>query len=193
MAEVAQRVDDDRAEKILDAVGELVTERGISGLTTALVARRARVAPGKFYEIYADKYDVVRAALDRNLRRFMDRFLAEMPEGSEVSIAELGLVTFDVFVDLCRDDVVFRALRLWTHELPGSDGKDGDVEVTSVWADFLSERYGVEKDKSLLQLLTIGTKFSDELVAYAFQVDPVNGDPDILARTRSLLEFHLSS
>ena len=55
----------DRQERILDAVLELLAERGISGVSMRSVAREAGVAVGLMNYHYTDKTGLIRAALLR--------------------------------------------------------------------------------------------------------------------------------
>lgn len=195
MTEVDERslVEDERLNKLLDAVAEVVLERGISGVTTALVARRARVAPGKFYELFADKYAVIQAAADRNVRRFFTALVAEINALDEVTLVDLGRVTLDTWVDFCRREPSFRVLR-FEHASLLADEQDSDREarVVRAWTRYASPRFGMDESGALHRRLTLALKLILDPVNYAFELEPVNGDPEVLAQVRRLLEFHLS-
>jgi AcrR family transcriptional regulator len=194
VADVAERQHaDDRQTKILDAVGEIVLERGVHGLTTALVARRARVAPGKFYELYSDKYAVLQAAAQRNLTRFFAALEDALADHTDIDLPELGRVTLDIWVALCRSDPAFRVLRF--QHAPGleaHDEVDGDARVVRAWAAFLQQRFGLENTPELRRRMTLAVKLSLDPIEYAFTLDP-DGDEEVLNQVRRVLDFHLSS
>jgi AcrR family transcriptional regulator len=194
VADVAERQHtDDRQSKILDAVGEIVLERGIHGLTTALVARRARVAPGKFYELYSDKYAVIAAAADRNLNRFFDALVEAFDGSHDVDFVEMGRVTIDIWIDFCRRDPAFRVLRFQhAADVAAAEEPDDDARVVRAWANFVSSHLGIEDTAELRRTMTLAVKFVLDPIEYAFEVDP-DGDPSILAQVRKVLDFHLAS
>ena len=193
MADVAERQIDERQQKILDAVGEIVLERGVHGLTTALVARRARVAPGKFYELFSDKYAVIEAAADRNLTRFFDRLVEAFDSRTDVSLVEMGSTTIDIWIDLCRDDPSFRVLRFQhAPDIVASEGDDDDARVVRAWAKFVSEQFGMPDTEELRKKMTLAVKFVLDPIEYAFELDP-EGDAEVLAQVRKVLEYHLTS
>jgi len=193
VADVVERQIDERQQKILDAVGEIVLERGVHGLTTALVARRARVAPGKFYELFSDKYAVIEAAADRNLTRFFDRLVEAFDSRTDVSLVEMGSTTIDIWIDLCRDDPSFRVLRFQhAPDIVASEGDDDDARVVRAWAKFVSEQFGMPDTEELRKKMTLAVKFVLDPIEYAFELDP-EGDAEVLAQVRKVLEYHLTS
>ncbi len=195
MPDTAERpqVLDDRRTKILDAVGEIVVERGIAGLTTALVARRARIAPGKFYELYSDKYAVLQAAANRNLRRFYDLLAEELDDRGDVELPELGRITLDIWVRLCREDPAFRVLRFWrAPDVVAAEGADADSRAVRVWAAFLQRSYGLDNTPELRKQMTLAVKFALDAIEYAFVLDP-DGDPEVLDQVGRVLDFHFAS
>lgn len=193
VAEVVDRrhVEDERLGKILDAVGEIVVERGVSGVTTALVARRARVAPGKFYELFSDKYAVLEAATERNVRRYLERIRSALEENPVADLVELGLVGLEVWIQLCRENPGFLALRFWRGP-QDQEGDDGDSRIVAVWAGELSRRYGIADTPALRRQMSLAAKFMVEPVEYAFTLDP-QGHPDVLDDARKVLRFYLGS
>jgi AcrR family transcriptional regulator len=191
--ELGRRVLEDRQTKILDAVGEVVLERGVGGLTTALVARRARVAPGKFYELYADKYAVLRAAADRNLRRFFDAFGEALEGREDLDMAEVSVIAVDVWIECCRRDPAFRVLRFWqAPEILGGEDGDTEVEFVRALSAFAHRRFGMPDTPEARRGMTLAAKFVLDPIDYAFELDP-QGDPEVLAQVREVLGFHVRS
>ncbi len=58
---------------LLDAWGELMRERGLDGLSLALVAERAGIARNTVYGYFPDKHQLLLAYLDREVTRFMEQ------------------------------------------------------------------------------------------------------------------------
>lgn len=67
--------------RILQAVAEVVAEKGYAATTVAHVIRRARVSRGAFYAIYADKDAAYLAAYGRAADQVMDLVLEAYDEG----------------------------------------------------------------------------------------------------------------
>lgn len=193
MPDAGRLFDDERHARILDALGEIVVERGIEGVTTALVARRARIAPGKLYELFSDKYDVIRAASDRNLSRYFDAIVDALDGREELTVVEIGRVMFDAWVEMCRRDPAARVLRFgYAPSVATFEGTDSDARVVAAYAKFLALRFGIEDTAQLRQTMTLAVKLVIEPIEYAFALDP-QGDPATLAQVARVLEFHLSS
>jgi AcrR family transcriptional regulator len=69
---------------MLDACAALVDEVGCDGLTTTLLAERARVAIGSVYQFFPDKQAVITSLTSRNLEDYLERLrvrLGEIPVG----------------------------------------------------------------------------------------------------------------
>ncbi|HSV39114.1 MAG TPA: TetR/AcrR family transcriptional regulator [Nocardioidaceae bacterium] len=193
MADVVERQHaDDRHGKILDAVGELVVERGVHGVTTALVARRARVAPGKFYELFSDKYAVIQAAADRNLSRFFDALVEDLDGARDLDVAKLGRTTLEVWIELCRRDPAFRVLRFrHAAAVQSATGTDADARLVSTWMQFVEQQFGLADTPEIRRAMTLAVKFALDPIEYAFELDP-QGDPEVLDQVRRVLDFHLA-
>jgi AcrR family transcriptional regulator len=81
---VTGRVGDDPAtalrEHLIDTAEQLLTQRQVSTITTREIARTAGLSDGVLYNYFADKYDLLLAALLRRYQRLADRFAAALPE-----------------------------------------------------------------------------------------------------------------
>jgi AcrR family transcriptional regulator len=181
-----------RVERILDAAGELVAERGYEATTTSLIARRARVSPGSFYQFFADKRAAVKALSARNLAVFTERLDASVVEAHFAHWWDGVEVAFDIYVDLCRNHPGFRAVRFGdvvdTHLL--DPHQDNDSVLASRVASVLHVRFGVVDTPSLRLALLTTTKAADALIKFAFSRDP-HGDEEVLSQARRLLRMHL--
>jgi AcrR family transcriptional regulator len=183
-----------RVERILDAAGELVAERGYEATTTSLIARRARVSPGSFYQFFADKRAVVQSLSARNLETFTGRLDDIVVKGEYAHWWDAIEAAFDLYVDLCRADVGFRAVRFG--DIVDQHLLDPDVENDTVVARkiamLLSGRFGVTVNEELGLALLMTVKVADTLVRFAFARDP-QGDQQVLDSTRRLLRAHLEA
>ncbi|NJC55728.1 TetR/AcrR family transcriptional regulator [Brevibacterium marinum] len=65
--------------RILDAAGQLLTERGVAGLTMDELAKRARVGKGTLYRNFTDKAGIASALLDDRVRDMHARMLQGPP------------------------------------------------------------------------------------------------------------------
>lgn len=106
-----------RARAVLDRVGQtpaaalhahlvevaerLLTHRSVASITTREVAREAGVSDGVLYNYFADKHELLLAALLRRFDGLAERFAADLPEpGSETVATNLE--------KLCRAQVAFQ-------------------------------------------------------------------------------------
>lgn len=181
-----------RVGRILDAAGELVAERGYEATTTSLIARRARVSPGSFYQFFADKRAVVQSLSARNLETFTARLDEIVVKGDYQHWWDAIEAAFDLYVELCRADVGFRAVRFGDvvdqHLLDPDE--ENDTVVARKIATLLAGRFGVAVTAQLSLALLMTVKVADTLVRFAFARDP-QGDQAVLDSTRRLLRAHL--
>ncbi|MFI5959997.1 TetR family transcriptional regulator [Cryptosporangium sp. NPDC051539] len=181
-----------RVERILDAAGELVAERGYEATTTSLIARRARVSPGSFYQFFADKRAAVKALSARNMAVFAARLDAILLEGGYENWWATVDSAFDVYVELCRHHPGFRAVRFGdivdTYLLDPT--QDNDSVLAGQVAGLLHTRFGVVDTPALRLALLTTTKVADALIKFAFGRDP-QGDEEVLSQGRRMLRIHL--
>jgi AcrR family transcriptional regulator len=78
------RVDDDPAtalrQHLIDTAGKLLGERQVGAITTREIARSAGVSDGVLYNYFADKHDLIIAALMRRYAEVLSRFETGLPE-----------------------------------------------------------------------------------------------------------------
>jgi AcrR family transcriptional regulator len=181
-----------RVERILDAAGELVAERGYEATTTSLIARRARVSPGSFYQFFADKRAVVQALSARNLETFTERLDGLVVTGDYQHWWDAIEAAFDLYVELCRADLGFRAVRFGDivdqHLLDPEE--ENDTVVATKIAALLAGRFEVTIDDDTGLALLMAVKVADTLVRFAF-ARSTEGDRAVLEGTRRLLRAHL--
>jgi AcrR family transcriptional regulator len=80
-------------EKLVDAAERLVAERQVSTITTRDIARAAGLSDGVLYNYFADKNDLVVAALVRRVDVELAAFQAALPTSGEGDVEE-GLVAY---------------------------------------------------------------------------------------------------
>lgn len=79
---------------------DIVSEKGIEGLSMSDIARRAGINRGTLYLHYTDKYDLIRKLEDEALERLSETLFSPLPAGG---VSSPG--------DLVRDDAILAALR----------------------------------------------------------------------------------
>lgn len=182
-----------RVERVLDAAGILIAERGYESTTTSLIARRARVSPGSFYQFFADKRAVMQALAARNLDVFSTRLDAVITTGHFEHWWDAVEAIFDTFVSLCRVSAGFRAVRFGdivdAHLLDSKE--DNDSVVAARIGTVLNSRFALAITPDLQLALLTAVKIADALVRFAFARSP-QGDEAVLATARRLLRVHLS-
>lgn len=189
----AQRRSAERVDRILDAAGELVAERGYSELTTSLIGRRARVPPGTLYEFFSDRRAVVQAAAARNLERFGARVQAAITEHRPEDLRAAARLMLGIYVEMSRADPGFRAVRFGdivdTHLFDPQE--DNDALASARFAEMLSRELDLDDTPELRRALVVAIKIVDVLVGYAFEVDG-QGDTWVIERTYLLVDQHLA-
>lgn len=181
-----------RVERILDAAGALVADRGYEATTTSLIARRARVSPGSFYQFFSDKQSVVQALSARNLDVFAGRLDQTLAGGQHRHWADAVEAALDLYVELCRQQPGFRAVRFGdlAEAGPPRSGRDLDTVVADRLAEVLVATFGVRDTADLRLALAMTMKVVDALVRFAFTRHP-DGDEQVLNRTHRLVRDHL--
>jgi len=183
-----------RADRILDAAGQLVAERGYDTLSTSHIARRANCSQGIFYQLFPDKRAVVRALSARNL----DRYLARLNEA--VSASDAGDWTgavdlaIDVFVQMCREDPGFRTVRFGdvvdVHLL--DPDSDNDSFLATRLTEIMRGGFGLTADDARLHAAVVmAIKIADNLLQFAFARDP-HGEQAVIDHTKALLRAHFA-
>ena len=88
---VRGRVGDDPAvalrDHLIDTAERLLAERPVTGITTRELARAAEVSDGVLYNYFADKNELLLAALVRRYGRMLSEFLSELPEPGQGTVA----------------------------------------------------------------------------------------------------------
>jgi AcrR family transcriptional regulator len=180
-----------RVERILDAAGQLVAERGYEPMTTSHIARRAKCSPGTFYQLFPDKRAVVRALSARNLDRYVTRLheaIGERQIGGWEDAVDLAV---DLFVEMSREDPGFRTVRFGdvvdVHLL--DPDSDNDSFLATKLADLMRDGFGLVKETELHTAVVMAIKIADGLLRFAF-ARAANGDQAVIDHTKALLRAH---
>jgi Tetracyclin repressor-like, C-terminal domain len=99
---------------------------------------------------------------------------------------------FDMYVELCRGNVGFRAVRfgdIVDQHLLDPD-EENDAVVARKIGELLGSRFSVTSGPDLQLALLMTVKIADTLIRFAFTRDP-HGDETVLRGTRKLLRTHL--
>lgn len=75
-------------DHLIDTAERLIADRVISTITTRDIARTAGVSDGVLYNYFADKNDLLLAAMTRRYARVVERFQADHPEPGSNTVAE---------------------------------------------------------------------------------------------------------
>jgi AcrR family transcriptional regulator len=181
-----------RISRILDAAGSLVAQRGYEKMTTSQVALRAGVSPGVLYQFFADKREIMQALAARNLDRYLARVEGALRSGALDDWPATADAAVDLFVEMCREDPGFLAVRFGDVadvHLLGATG-DNDSHLAGRMAGLLAAEYGDRPGLPTEWSLVIAIKIADALVMFAFSVHP-DGDDEIIQRAKQLIRIHL--
>jgi AcrR family transcriptional regulator len=180
-----------RVDRILDAAGQLVAERGYEAMTTSHIALRAKCSPGVLYQLFSDKRAVVRALSTRNLDRYMARLQNEITRGDLARWQDAVDLAVDLFVRMCREDPGFRTVRFGDVvdvHLLDPDG-DNDSFLAARLAELMAASFGLTDDTRLQFAFVMAIKIADNLLQFAFARD-LDGDQEIVDHTKALLHMH---
>ena len=178
---------------MLDACAELVDELGCDGLTTTLLAERARVAIGSVYQFFPDKQAVVHALVARNLEEYLGRLDERLASAVFGHWWEAVDASIDEYIEMHRNVPGFRTLRFG--DIGDKRPADGELDSASAIADRLVtrlvDRLGEPDHPDARLALTVATEISDALVTLAFRRDP-DGDAQVLSECRVLAREYVT-
>jgi AcrR family transcriptional regulator len=95
----------DRRQRLVEAGLELVGTQGVAALTMRAACREAAVGPRYFYDLFADRDQLLEAVYDEAVERTREPILAAAAEGrSTEGVAAALLAAFDTAVAVVEDD-----------------------------------------------------------------------------------------
>src|SRR5690606_17792259 len=154
-----------RVQRMLDACAALVDEVGYEGLTTTLLAERARVAIGSVYQFFPDKRAVVQALSQRNLAAYLER-LTERLSSAELTDWWAAVDTaIDEYIHMHRTIPGFRTLHFGdvdAHLL--DDEQHNNAVIAAHLADLLAGKVPAPDPEQLRFALMIAVEVADSLI-----------------------------
>jgi AcrR family transcriptional regulator len=106
----AQQRSASRLDELLDTAATMLDADGLESLTTGALAERAGMSIGSVYRYFKDRNAVARALAQRNMDRYVTRFVAEVLPGA-ANMLDGAHGAIELFADLFRHEPGFRALR----------------------------------------------------------------------------------
>jgi len=91
-----------RRQHLIDAARKVIAEKGVANLTISDVTETADVAVGSFYTYFADKQELIEAAVWEDLQRLGDPHLPELQGKSPMQRAQIMLEQTYRFVEKHR-------------------------------------------------------------------------------------------
>jgi AcrR family transcriptional regulator len=183
-----------RVQKMLDSCAEILDEVGYDGLTTTMVAERAGVAIGSFYQFFPDKRAVVQSLGQRNVEAYVCRLEDRISRSGISKWTEAVDASIDEYIDMHRTVAGFRTLHFGdavdVHLL--DEQRDNDTIIAEQLGRLLSAHFGITEDDSLRFVLLMAVEIADALVKSAFRYRP-DGDERILAEAKRIVRDYLTA
>jgi len=181
-----------RVHRMLDACADLVDQVGYDGLTTTLLAERARVAIGSVYQFFPDKRAIVQALTLRNLEAYVARLTDRIAEGNLPNWWDVVDAAIDEYIDMHRSVPGFRTLHFGDvvdlHLL--DDERDNNAVIANALVGQLVADLDMRGGPSVEFAVMVAVEVADALIQMAFRRDP-NGDPRVLAEAKGLIRDYL--
>ncbi|HEX6872428.1 MAG TPA: TetR family transcriptional regulator [Micromonosporaceae bacterium] len=181
-----------RVHRMLDACAALVDEVGYAGLTTTLVAERARVAIGSVYQFFPDKRAIVQALTIRNLDAYVSRLSARIADQSLTKWWDVVDAAIDEYIHMHRTVPGFRTLHFGdvVDRNLLDDEHDNNAVIVEQLADLLVTGFGLTDGERLRFALSMAVEMADGLIKLAFRRDP-DGDEVVLTEAKEIIRDYL--
>ncbi|MBC3992349.1 TetR/AcrR family transcriptional regulator [Streptomyces sp. AC563] len=188
--EPRQRRSREKVDRIMDAAVGLVVREGYAAATTTRIAEAAGVGLATLYGFFTDRRAVFRAASARNLDAFLGRLDQLLARAGFTHWSEAATAGFDEYVRMSRADVGFRMVLFGdvADDRLLAEGRRNDEVVADRLAELIGTRFGVVVDDRLRTALLTAVAAGDALVKLAFECDPEQGDPAVLAEARRVVQ-----
>jgi len=125
--------------RLLAAVTALVADRGYARLTITEIARRARVAPNRFYEHFRDKEECFLAAYDAWAQALLARVAGAAPAAG--SLEELIAATLDAYLGTLDAEPACARAFLVEMNGAGAEARRRRREMFAAFAAVIRERH----------------------------------------------------
>ena len=181
-----------RVHRMLDACAEILDEVGYEGLTTTLLAERARVAIGSVYQFFPDKRAVVQALAQRNLHRYLARVNAVLAERRVTDWWSIVDTAIDEYVAMHRTTPGFWALHVGgVMARPSDFAEDPHTVFAGALGKVLVEYANVQPSPALDLALLVAVSMGDALIDLAFRKH-TQGDEAVIAETKRVVRDYLT-
>lgn len=174
-----------RLTALLDAAAAIIHKNGYEELTTAAVAKQAGASIGTVYRYFEDRVVLLKALATRNFERTTVSYLEALTTRKPGSVAEAIDVTFDMYLNMFRNEKGFRSLRLGDpldlRPLKGITNTRRSVETLGA---YLASAQNVTVTEAVLDKLEINLVTVDALLARAF-ADSEKGDDVFIEAARA--------
>lgn len=95
----------DRRQRLVEAGLDLVGTQGVAALTMRAACREASVGPRYFYDVFADRDELLAAVYDEAVERIREPIMAAAVEANAAEGVTAGLLAgFDTAVSVVEDD-----------------------------------------------------------------------------------------
>ena len=181
-----------RVHRMLDACADIVDQVGYDGLTTTLLAERARVAIGSVYQFFPDKRAIVQALTLRNLEAYVARLTDRIAEGNLPNWWDVVDAAIDEYIDMHRSVPGFRTLHFGDvvdlHLL--DDERDNNAVIVDQLATVLVTSFGLADAPKMRFALAVAVEIADGLIKFAFRRDP-DGDDTVIGEAKDIVREYL--
>ena len=181
----------ERMTALLDAAAHIIHEEGIDAVTTTSVAYKSGSSVGVIYRYFPNIDSLLRSLAQRNLTLY----LARVEEGSETSSDAPWSSwdrTLDSFVELCREEPGFRALRFG--ELITDrflvENESNNAVIARAFANLVSKAHSVPVTEDMLFHLEVAVQMGQGLLTMAFRSHP-QGDERTIEEARRVIGAYL--
>lgn len=181
----------ERMTALLDAAAQIIHEEGIDAVTTTAVAYKSGSSVGVLYRYFPNIDSLLRALAQRNL----SLYLARVEQGADSSSDEPWSSwdrTLDSFVELCRSEPGFRALRfgeIITDRFLTEDESNNSV-IARAFASMVSGAHAVPITEEMLFHLEVAVTMGQGLLSMAFRTNP-EGDQRTIEEARRVIGEYL--
>ncbi|GAA4079721.1 TetR/AcrR family transcriptional regulator [Nonomuraea soli] len=191
-----QRRSIERVERILDACAGLLDEVGFDALTTAEVARRARVPAATVYQFFDGKPGMMRALALRNLDLLLVRLRRRAAAEHDLTWRRAAEIVLEETAGMRRTVPGFTVVDFADTRpggasfLPaGQTQEGGDILAERLYA-FAIDEAGLPPLRDPLRAMRLAIEAAGVALRLAFQHSR-DGDPAMLAHGRTLLTAYL--
>ena len=186
---------------IIGAARALLRRMPLDDITTARIARKARISIGGLYRFFPDKQSIVDAIAVHHVRAFRQVVqtsiigpLLAVPQDFETFDPAVVLNTMiDHYVLYLDTHPDFRAISFGQHISASTHARESSPQsgLPSLLKNFMLEQLGIPNTPELDLKLRVVSEAGERLIAYAFQ-QPTQDDRDrIIAEMKQLLAGYL--